>query len=41
MSQATRPVATETLNPFAIAQQQLDEAARILKLDPAVHELLR
>lgn len=41
MSQATRPAATETLNPFAIAQQQLDEAARILKLDPAVHELLR
>ncbi len=32
---------SETLNPFAIAQRQLDEAARILKLDPAVHELLR
>ena len=32
---------SETLNPFHIAQQQLDEAARILKLDPAVHELLR
>ena len=29
------------LNPFAIAQRQLDEAAAILKLDPAVHELLR
>jgi len=29
------------LNPFEISQQQLDEAAAILKLDPAVHELLR
>jgi glutamate dehydrogenase (NAD(P)+) len=29
------------LNPFAIAQQQLDEAAAVLKLEPAVHELLR
>lgn len=29
------------LNPFAIAQRQLDEAAALLKLDPAVHELLR
>jgi glutamate dehydrogenase (NAD(P)+) len=28
-------------NPFAIAQEQLDEAARVLELDPAVHELLR
>jgi glutamate dehydrogenase (NAD(P)+) len=28
-------------NPFLIAQQQLDEAAALLKLDPAVHELLR
>jgi len=34
-SQAQRP------NPFSIAQQQLDEAAAILKLHPAVHELLR
>ncbi len=25
-------------NPFHIAQRQLDEAARILKLDPAIHE---
>ena len=32
---------TQALNPFEIAQQQLDEAARILKLDPAVHEFLR
>jgi glutamate dehydrogenase (NAD(P)+) len=29
------------LNPFAIAQQQLDEAADILELDQATHEMLR
>ncbi|MCH9001687.1 MAG: Glu/Leu/Phe/Val dehydrogenase, partial [Planctomycetes bacterium] len=29
------------LNPFAIAQQQLDEAAKHLGLDDATHELLR
>ena len=29
------------LNPFAIAQQQLDEAAQRLGLDAATHELLR
>jgi glutamate dehydrogenase (NAD(P)+) len=29
------------VNPFRIAQQQLDEAAAILKLEPALHELLR
>ena len=29
------------LNPFAIAQQQLDEAAKHLGLDKATHELLR
>lgn len=28
-------------NPFEIAQRQLDEAAAVLKLDPAIHELLR
>ncbi len=28
-------------NPFRVAQQQLDEAARFLQLDAAVHELLR
>lgn len=28
-------------NPFEVAQQQLDEAAEMLKLDPAIHELLR
>jgi glutamate dehydrogenase (NAD(P)+) len=31
----------KALNPFAIAQQQLDDAARRLGLDPATHELLR
>jgi len=28
-------------NPFAIAQQQIDECAKIMKLDPAAYELLR
>lgn len=28
-------------NPFAVAQAQLDEAASLLKLDPATHSLLR
>jgi len=32
---------TEKLNPFKIAQAQLDQAAKILKLDPATHEFLR
>ena len=31
----------EELNPFAIAQQQLNQAAEIMGLDPATHELLR
>ncbi len=31
----------EKINPFEVAQQQLDEAAALLHLDPAVHELLR
>lgn len=31
----------ETLNPFEIAQAQLDEAALILGLDQATHQLLR
>lgn len=31
----------EELNPFAIAQKQLDDAAEILQLDEATHELLR
>jgi glutamate dehydrogenase (NAD(P)+) len=28
-------------NPFEIAQEQLDDCAKILKLDPSVHEILR
>ena len=28
-------------NPFRIAQRQLDDAARILRLDPAMHAFLR
>ncbi len=31
----------DALNPFNIAQQQLDDAAQRLGLDPAMHELLR
>ncbi len=31
----------EKLNPFEIAQRQLDEAARILNLEPGIHALLR
>ncbi|MCI0649958.1 MAG: Glu/Leu/Phe/Val dehydrogenase, partial [Chloroflexi bacterium] len=31
----------ENLNPFAIAQAQLDEAAQVLQLDPAMHAFLR
>ncbi|MBI4366171.1 MAG: Glu/Leu/Phe/Val dehydrogenase [Deltaproteobacteria bacterium] len=32
---------THNLNPFAMAQAQLDEAAKILGLDPATHAMLR
>ena len=32
---------SEKLNPFAIAQAQLDEAAAILQLDPDMHAFLR
>jgi len=32
---------TEELNPFSIAQRQLDQAAVIMGLDPATQELLR
>jgi glutamate dehydrogenase (NAD(P)+) len=32
---------SEELNPFVIAQRQLDQAAEIMDLDPATHELLR
>jgi glutamate dehydrogenase (NAD(P)+) len=35
------PTPAEKPNPFKIAQQQLDEAAALLKLEPALHELLR
>ncbi|MBN1438317.1 MAG: Glu/Leu/Phe/Val dehydrogenase [Anaerolineales bacterium] len=28
-------------NPFEVAQRQLDDAAAIMKLDPAIHEVLR
>ncbi len=31
----------ESLNPFEIAQRQLDEAAKMLNLDPATHQMLR
>ena len=31
----------EELNPFKIAQEQLDMAAKLMQLDPAVHGLLR
>jgi len=34
-------VSKEELNPFAIAQSQLDMAAEIMQLDPATHALLR
>jgi glutamate dehydrogenase (NAD(P)+) len=44
-SQVQKPVASPNggspPNPFEIAQRQLDEAAAILKLDPALHEFLR
>jgi glutamate dehydrogenase (NAD(P)+) len=32
---------SEQLNPFVIAQKQLDQAAQIMELDPTTHELLR
>jgi glutamate dehydrogenase (NAD(P)+) len=32
---------TEELDPFKIAQKQLDEAAKIMKLDPRAHAILR
>ncbi len=34
-------MAKEELNPFVMAQKQLDIAAEIMQLEPAVHELLR
>ncbi|MGC8701011.1 MAG: Glu/Leu/Phe/Val family dehydrogenase, partial [Thermoplasmata archaeon] len=32
---------SEELNPFKIAQEQLDKAAKIMNLDPTVHQFLR
>ena len=32
---------SESTNPFEIAQRQLDDAAKVLNLDPALHQLLR
>jgi glutamate dehydrogenase (NAD(P)+) len=46
-SKEENPMAPQTekapkgFNPFEMAQRQLDEAAELLQLDPAVHELLR
>ena len=34
-------MAKKEFKPYAMAQSQLDEAAELLQLDPAVHELLR
>ena len=34
-------MSSENLNPFAIAQAQLDEAAAVLQLDPDMHAFLR
>ena len=31
----------QTLNPFEIAQKQLDKCAKILKLNPSIHKILR
>ena len=41
MATATKTKAPVAPNPFEVAQRQLDEAAELLQLDPAVHELLR
>jgi glutamate dehydrogenase (NAD(P)+) len=38
---AQQEMAVEQLNPFSIAQAQLDEAARVLQLDPSIHAFLR
>jgi glutamate dehydrogenase (NAD(P)+) len=40
-SKAVDDVVGERLNPFAIAQSQLDEAAEILELEPEMHAFLR
>ena len=41
MATAIKTKAPVAPNPFEVAQRQLDEAAEVLQLDPAVHELLR
>jgi glutamate dehydrogenase (NAD(P)+) len=41
MLHSTSVPTQEDLNPFDIAQAQLDQAAEILQLDPAVHAFLR
>jgi glutamate dehydrogenase (NAD(P)+) len=41
VGQSTEVAGRTPLNPFRIAQQQLDEAAAVLELEPAVHALLR
>ena len=41
MAHGKERVMKDALNPFKIAQQQLDDAAQRLGLDPAMHELLR
>jgi glutamate dehydrogenase (NAD(P)+) len=40
-TKTTQPTIELMPNPFQVAQQQLDEAAELLKLDGALHELLR
>ena len=32
---------SESLNAFAIAQQQLDAVAKLIELDPGIHRVLR
>ncbi len=31
---------SQPYNPFRVAQQQLDEAAQLLQLEPAVHRIV-
>ncbi len=38
---STQDSSKESLNPFAICQSQLDEAAEILQLEPEMHSFLR
>jgi glutamate dehydrogenase (NAD(P)+) len=41
MQQSKSDKKPEELDPFKIAQKQLDEAAKIMKLDPQAHAILR